>query len=149
MSLISEQNKFNGTNVTQPNSIYLIVFNCLIVCARLQFGMHRLCRQCSLNAVKLMPSLTSKRQSYTFEAYNPQRIWSHFCGIYSIPLNTCVPLWAEVTLASKMWLWIFNVTSSRIKRSIGFDWFFLCCVFDFVRLPNLIKLNPWIEVDWN
>ena len=45
---------------------------------------------------------------YAFEAYNPQRIWSHFCGISSFTKNVRATLQAEVTRASKIWLWIFN-----------------------------------------
>ena len=40
---------------------------------------------------------------YTFEAYDPQRIWTHFCGISSFTKNTCATLRAEVTRASKIW----------------------------------------------
>ena len=40
---------------------------------------------------------------YTFEAYDPQRIWSHFCGISSFTKNTCATLRVEVTRASKIW----------------------------------------------
>ena len=36
--------------------------------------------------------------------------------------------------------------SSKIERSIEFDCA-IFCVFDFVRLPNSVELNPRIEFD--
>ena len=52
-----------------------------------------------------------------------------------------------------MWLWIFNACfyTNHEFENRTFDWvrliFFLFGEFDFVRLPNLIELNLWIEFD--
>ena len=134
----------------------------LIVRARLQFGMHGLSRLFSLKPLKTIAILDVKAAFlvafyYTFEAYNPQRIWSHFCGISSFTKNTCDTLRVEVTRASKIWLWIFNacftqITSSKIERSIGFDWFFFFSVssisFDCRTQSNSIHELSSIEFDW-
>ena len=82
--------------------------------------------------------------------YNLQRIWSrHFCGISSLTKNTCATLQAQVTRASKIWLWIFNacftqITSSKIERSFGFDWFF----FRWVRFCSIVEFNRTQSMNW-
>ena len=57
--------------------------------------------------------------------------------------------WSNSSLM--IWLWIFNVCftqiiSSKSERSIDF---FLFDKYDFLWLPNLVKLNPPIEFDKN
>ena len=133
----------------------------LIVHTCLQFGLHGLSRLFSLNPRKIRHPWSQSGVLaelvafyYAFQVYNPQCIWSHFCGTSYFTKNMRVTLRTQVTRASKIWLWIFNacftqITSSKIERSFGFDWFFfLFGVFDFVRLSKLIELNLWIEFDW-
>ena len=68
-------------------------------------------------------------------------------------ISTCATLQAEETCASKIWLSIFNTCyTNREFKNRTFDWvrliFSLFGEFDFVRLPNSIELNPWIEFDF-
>ena len=65
---------------------------------------------------------------------------------------------AEVTRASKIWLWIFStcftqITDSKIDHPIGFDWFFFFSVgsisFDCRAQSNSIHELSSIEFDWN
>ena len=116
----------------------------LIVGTRLQFRMYGLSCLFSLKPRKLCHSWSQSGIPaelvafyYTFEAYNPWRIWSHFYRISSFTKNMCVTLQAQVTRASKIWLRIFNacftqITSSKIKPSFGFDWFFYFSVSSIV-----------------
>ena len=127
----------------------------LIVRARLQstectaymstsFQVAYMSRLFSLKPWPTSPSLTSKRHLslllhiWTLESHSP------------FTKNTCATLRVEVTRASKIWLKFFNacftqITSSKIERSIRFDWFYFFSVkFDF---ESIAELNPWIEFD--
>ena len=84
------------------------------------------------------------------------RIWSLQSITYLKPflrnffVNTCVTLRAEVTRASKIWLWIFSacftqITSSKIEHSIGFDWFFS---FRWVRFRSIAELDRTQSMNW-
>ena len=80
--------------------------------------------------IKLFFSLGQNQSKWSDVMYicNPQRIWNYFCGISSLTKNTWATLRAQVTWASKIWLWIFNacftqITSFKFKHSFGFDWF--------------------------
>ena len=64
-----------------------------------------------------------------------ETISAEFTKLYEFTKNTNATLRAQVTWASncKIWLSIFNacftqITSSKIERSFGFDWFFFFSV---------------------
>ena len=133
VSSISEQIEFNRTNRTQSNSIRLIVFDWLWWTYTKQAQSKPVkasfsCAFFTIYSITQTPFINCPRQlreqnrtnpenfaildvkaaflvafDYTFEAYDPQRIWSHFCGISSFTKNTCATLRAEVTRASKIW----------------------------------------------
>ena len=70
-------------------------------------------------------------------------------GTGVVPLFVNSLLRAQVTWASKIWLWIFNacftqITSSKIERSFGSIDSFLFGEFDSVRLSNSIHGLSWI-----
>ena len=88
---------------------------------------------------------------YAFEAYNPQCIWSHFCGIslftknvsYTPGLSTCsLSFQFSTPVLHKSWDRKLNVCLGSID-------FFFFGQFNFVSLSNSIELNLWIECDWN
>ena len=64
--------------------------------------------------------------------------------------HTCATLRAQVTRASKIWLWIFkacftHISSSKIERSFGFDWFFS---FRGVRFRSIVEFNRTQSMNW-
>ena len=106
----------------------------LIVRACLQFGKHGLSHLFSLKPWKLdIREAFLVAFYYPFEAYNAQRIWSHFCRISSFTKSAT--LRAQVT-------WASNLHKSRVRKSnvrLGSIDFSLFVEFDFVRLSNSIE----------
>ena len=81
-----------------------------------------------------------------------------FLRNFFVTKNTCATLRAQVTRASKIWLWIFKacfmqITSSKIECLFWFDWFFFFSMssisFDcWTQSMNWIRLSS-IGLDWN
>ena len=102
---------------------------------------------CSVTKVALI--INEQHFYYAFEAYNPQCIWSHFCGIslftknmcYTLGLSTCrLSFQFSTPVLHKSWDRKLNVCLGSIDFFFG--------QFNFVSLSNSIELNLWTEFDW-
>ena len=90
---------------------------------------------------------------YAFEAYNPHRTWSHFCGISSFMKNTCATLRAQVARASNFQRLFF--TNHKFEN-LTFVWvrliFFFSVSsisFDCRTQSNSVNELSSIGFDWN
>ena len=153
---LREQNK------TSKQPVHVTIEGDLIVRARLHIGMHSLSPLFSLKPWKLrhpwrqsdIPgNLLLRIWSWQSTAHLKPFLRNFFVYEKHVRYTPGSGLRAQVTRASKIWLWIFNacftqITSFKIERLFGLDWPFFIGEFDFVRLSNSIELNLWIELDW-
>ena len=130
----------------------------LIVRARLLFGMHGLSRLFSLKPWKLrhpwrQSGISDSLLLHIWRLQSTAHLKPFLRNFFVYEKHVrYTPGWSNLSFQDLVMDFQRLFYTNHEFENRTFDWvrliFFLFGEFDFVRLPNSIELNPWIEFDW-